>query len=92
MTLDIDDQSIRNYDQNDTSEVQHMIQNAIQTWIALAYLQIVQQYESSASNISSSKVTTLQQWLEITTVSIKNVHIRLEHSYTCHIPSGPKVR
>ena len=84
MTLDVDDQSICGL--NDSSET---IQNALQTWIALAYLQVSQQYDinsNASSNINSSKVTTLQQWLEITTISIKNIHIRIEHPYTSHIP------
>ena len=85
--LDVNDPSIKVCPAQGSLGFEREIQNAIQTWIALAYLHVASQWErSTSSNISSSKVTNLQQWLEISTACVKNIHVRIEQPYQSHIP------
>ena len=62
-----------------------IVHSALQTWIAAAYLYFTHA-DSLDGNISSSKVETLQKWLDIASLSVSQVHVRLEEPFSCHVP------
>lgn len=62
------------------------VHRALQTWISMMYMYCFNTEGASQSNIPSSKVKDLQVWLDVLSVSISNVHVRVEDSCRTHIP------
>jgi hypothetical protein len=63
------------------------VHNALQVWISSLYLYLAQSESNTKSNLSASKVDYTQKWLEITSISISNVHVQIEENFTSHILS-----
>jgi hypothetical protein len=62
------------------------VHQALQTLISMMYIYFFNTEGASQSNIPSSKVKDLQVWLDVLSVSISNVHVRVEDNCKTHIP------
>lgn len=61
------------------------IHRALQTWISTLYLFICQS-ESTNSKLSNTNIQYLQNFIDRLVIMVSSVHVRLEESFTCHVP------